>query len=176
MREMPHGHLLLDLDVGQPWTLVVHFEREDAVLVGGRKGGAVGGGVLGDGVEGGGGREDGREAEAVEGGEHGELELQVVAGWEVEAGVVRAVPEGDGDGEGHVVFDAVDVGVQEAELGGVGGWLFGVGDEVVGYVLDFEDTDFFEYPFCELFGEVAVDGLAALPVEGLDGGAEPFVL
>ena len=98
----------------------------------------------------------------MEGGEHAEFELQVVAGWEVEAGVVGAVPEGDGHGENDVVFDAVDVGVEEAKLGGVGGRLFGVCDEVVGDVVDFEDADFFESPFCELSGEVAVDCFGAL--------------
>lgn len=61
-------HLLLD--VGQEGPLVVDEKVENAVLVGQGEGGGVGG-IVGGGV----GR---REVEAVEGGEHGELELESI--------------------------------------------------------------------------------------------------
>ena len=63
------------------------------MLVGRGEGGAVCSAVLRDFVEGGGRWEGGLEFEAVEGGEHGEFELEGVVGWDVEAGVVCAFPD-----------------------------------------------------------------------------------
>ncbi len=134
MRKVPHCNLLLHFYVRQPWTLVVHFERENAVLVGCREGGSIRSSVLRNGVEGGWGREDGCKAEAVEGREHSEFELYVIASGKVEAGVVGAVPEGDcyrvgldmlarnskgGTKTYDVVLNAVDIWVQKSELCGV---------------------------------------------------------
>ena len=107
MRKVSYGNLLFHFDVCEPWALVVHFEREDAVLVGGCECGAVGCAVLRDGVQSGGRREDRMEGEAVEGGEHGEFELDFVVRWEVEAGPECAFPDGEGDGE------CLDVSVSE---------------------------------------------------------------
>lgn len=69
---------VLLLDVGQEGTFVVDLEVEDAVLVGDLEGDGVcrffGGGV--GGVKG--------ERETVEGGEHGEFELELVVGGDFE--------------------------------------------------------------------------------------------
>jgi hypothetical protein len=64
--------LALLVDVGEERTAVVDAEVEDAVLVGRLEGDAENGGVCG--------LRDGGEVEALEGGEHAELELDVVGG------------------------------------------------------------------------------------------------
>jgi hypothetical protein len=71
VRKVADGDLPLLVDVGDEGAAVVDAEVEDAVLVGGLEGDAEDGGVCGCG--------DGGEVEAVEGGEHAEFELHLVA-------------------------------------------------------------------------------------------------
>ena len=71
MGEVADGDLPLLVDVGDEGAAVVDAEVEDAVLVGRLEGDAEDGGVCG--------RGDGGEVEAVEGREHAELQLHLVA-------------------------------------------------------------------------------------------------
>lgn len=75
MGEVADSHLVLLLDVGQEWPLVVDAEREDAVLVGDGKAGAIYGAVLCS-VRWG-------EGETVEWREHGKLDLKSILGWQL---------------------------------------------------------------------------------------------
>lgn len=70
MRKVSDGDLLAFVDVCQERTLVVHFEGEDAVFVGGAERRRV------DGAVGGGGERF--QGEPLEGGEHTEFELDGV--------------------------------------------------------------------------------------------------
>jgi hypothetical protein len=72
VRKVANGNLSLLVDVREEGAAVVDAEVEDAVLIGGFEGDAKDGGV--------GGLADGREVEALEGREHAEFELDVVAG------------------------------------------------------------------------------------------------
>jgi len=72
---MSYADCVLLLDVGEERALVVDHEVKDAVLVREGEVGAVDGLVLVG--------EDGLEVEAPEGGQHGELELDLVALGEV---------------------------------------------------------------------------------------------
>lgn len=89
---MAQRDFALDVDVGQEWPLVVDAEGEDAVLVGRAEGGAE------EGAVGGGG--DGGEGQAMEGGEHGEFELEGVGGWGGERDIVGLGVFGEFDCEG----------------------------------------------------------------------------
>lgn len=100
---MTHCDFPLFLDIRQPGTLVVDFEREDAVLIGGGEGCGVDGCVAGLGEGGGRGEERG-EIQAVEGREHAEFELQGVVGREAEGNVVGSGVFGEGDAEGLVLI------------------------------------------------------------------------
>lgn len=84
------GGLLLN--VGEEGALVVDLEVEDAVLVGEGEGCVEDGGRLGCG--------GGVEVEAVEGGEHGELELEGVLLGEGEGNPLVPDILGDGDAVG----------------------------------------------------------------------------
>lgn len=65
MREMAHGDLLLDFDVGEEGALVVNAERKDAVLIWGRERSAIDGAI---------GRAAARlQRQSVPWGEHGEF-------------------------------------------------------------------------------------------------------
>lgn len=92
MGHVAHRHGVLLLDVGEQGPLVVDLEVEDAVLVGQLEGGRVGG--LGRGRV---GRVRGK-GQAVEGREHGELELEGVGGGEGERRPGGPGVFGEGDG------------------------------------------------------------------------------
>lgn len=87
MSEVADGHLVLFLDVGEEGALVVDPEGEDTVLVRDGKLRAVDGAVLGAG--------GGLQLQAVEGGEHGELELQGIVGGHLEGDVPVVTVLGD---------------------------------------------------------------------------------
>lgn len=70
MCKVADANRILLFDIGEERALVVNQEVEDSVLVGKRKGHAVDGGVIG------GARK--LQVQAVEGREHGELELEKV--------------------------------------------------------------------------------------------------
>lgn len=86
------GDGALLLNVGQEGPLVVDHEVEDAVLVGDDKR------YLVDALGLGGDAFLVLERQAVVGGEHGKLELQLVVGWDLE--IVPPVPDPFGDGDG----------------------------------------------------------------------------
>lgn len=92
MRKMSHCHLAFDVDVGKERPLVVDAEGKDAMLVRRAEGGAEKGAVGGGG--------DGGEVEAVEWGEHGELELEGVVGQDGERDAVGVCVFGEFDCEG----------------------------------------------------------------------------
>lgn len=84
MSEMPNSDLTLLVNVCKERSAVVDAEVEDSVLVGGLEGGAENSGVGGFG--------DGGEVKAVEGREHAELKLDMVAlGGDVRDELVLAV-------------------------------------------------------------------------------------
>ena len=72
MGEVAVSHLVLLLDVGEEGTLVVDAEGEDTVLIGGHELGAEHSAGIGT--------AGGLEVQAVERREHGELELESIAG------------------------------------------------------------------------------------------------
>lgn len=92
MGHVADGNGVLLLDVGEEGALVVDLEVEDAVLVRQDEGGGVSGGVGGAGL---GGKRD-----AVEGGEHAELELEVIAAGKCEGGPLVPGVLRDRDGVG----------------------------------------------------------------------------
>lgn len=94
MGHVSDRHSVLLLDVGEEGALVIDLEVEDAVLIGKFERDGVSRG-FGGGV----GLVEGQR-QAVEGGEHGELELEDVVGGEGEGGplVVGVFREGDGVG------------------------------------------------------------------------------
>lgn len=83
---------VLLLEVVEEGALVVDLEVEDAVLVGQHEGDGEGGRVAGGGL--------GLEAQAVEGGQHAELELELVVGGDGEGRPLVPGVLGDGDGVG----------------------------------------------------------------------------
>ena len=87
--EVADGDLPLLVDVGDEGAAVVDAEVEDAVLVGGLEGDAEDGGVGGCG--------DGRQVEAVEGRQHAEFQLDLIAGVWDEGLEAVADPLGDLD-------------------------------------------------------------------------------
>lgn len=90
VREMPDGNGALLVDVSEERALVVDTEVEDAVLIGKDEACAVDGRRLR--------RRLGGEVEAMEGGQHGELELHnvVLRGGERGPGVPVVLREGNG--------------------------------------------------------------------------------
>jgi len=92
VRKVSHRHLAFDVDVYEEWPLVVDAEGEYTVLVRRAEGSAEEGAV--------GGRGDGGEDEAVERGEHGELELEGVTRQDGERDAVGVSVFGKFDGEG----------------------------------------------------------------------------
>lgn len=75
VRKVAHRHLVLLLDIGEEGALVVDAEREDAVLIGSDKLGAVHGASLR--------AAGGLEGQTVEGREHGEFKLELILGGEL---------------------------------------------------------------------------------------------
>ena len=85
------SYLVLLLDIGEEGTLVVDTEGEDTVLVGDGELGAVDGAVF---------RLGGRlEVEAMEGGQHGELELKGVILGDLERHILVIAVLGDFNAE-----------------------------------------------------------------------------
>ena len=76
MRKVTDGNLVLLLNVGEERTLVIHTEREDTVLIGSDKLGAVHGASLR--------ATGGLEGQTVEGREHGEFQLQLILSGDLE--------------------------------------------------------------------------------------------
>lgn len=89
---MSYGYLALHVDAGEERPLVVDAKGKNAMLVRRSESSAE------EGAVGGGG--DGREVEAVEWGEHGELKLEGVAGQDGERDAVGVSIFGKFDGEG----------------------------------------------------------------------------
>ena len=76
MRKVTHGHLVLLLNGGEEWTLVVDTEREDSVLVRSDELSAEHSASVGT---------AGRlESQAVEGREHSELQLELILAGDLE--------------------------------------------------------------------------------------------
>ena len=174
MREVADGDCALLLDVGEEGTAVLHEEVVDAVLIGQLEGLGVEGGL--------GARARWDQVQAVEGREHAELELEVVACCGRERLPVVADPFGHLDRIVHIVLDAVDTGVyinasKEDAVGAVGRVLLGALVEEVCDRTSSQHTGFLESPGGQLLSECAVACLGVGLVAGkLDSGVEPSVL
>lgn len=90
MRKVADADGVLLLDIGEVGALVVDLEVEDSMLVGKSKGNAVDGSIFS-----GAGKS---EVEAVEGGEHGELELEDIVFRKGEGHPLVPAVLGQGDG------------------------------------------------------------------------------
>lgn len=183
------GHGALLLDVAQKGPLVVGQEVEDAVVVGDGEGDAV------DALRLGGGALRLLELQAVEGGQHAELELQLVLVRDLEVPPAVPDPLGQGDGVGLALFivsqlphsdterihrrpskayrvlhDTVDAGVRDIGQRA----LF---SQVMLHRVHAQVPDFVEGPAANSLGELLVPGLdGALVAGALDLGVQPCVL
>lgn len=83
MSEMTNGHLKFFFDVCEERALVVHSEGEDSMLIGGGESCAVNCTVICS--------TDGFQVQAMEGRQHGKLELDGIASWNLEGRVTIIV-------------------------------------------------------------------------------------
>lgn len=183
VRKVAHGHLVLLLDVGEEWALVVDAEGEDAVLVRNHELSAVYSACLR--------AAGGLKSQAVERREHSELQLQLVLAGDLEGhplvvGVLGHLNVEDlfldkvisyrthKSSEFRIayglVLDAVDLGVQILRGN------LALGSQVMLDLLNLEDTSLLEGPSSQLLGELAVDGRSLLAAGSLDRSREPLVL
>lgn len=180
VRKVAVGDLMLLLDGGEEWTLVVDAEGEDTVLIRGHElSGEHSAGI---------GAVGGLEGQAVEGREHGELELERVASGNFEGnplvidvlGNLNGVDLQSNKGSWlawkrravyrcftySLVLDPVDRGVQLCALSG----------KAMLDLVNLQDTSLLESPSSQLLSELAVHSGSLLAAGCLDGGREPLVL
>lgn len=157
MRKVANADGVLLLDIGEVRALVVDLEVEDSMLVGKSKGNAVDGSILSGASE--------SEVEAVEGGEHGELELEDIVFRKGKGNPLVPAVLGQRDGVRHIVLDSVDFGVELLSL-----------LQLVLDAVDSQDANLLERPASHSSGEFLVVSLDALAAHLGDLGVEPLVL
>jgi len=169
MRKMSDCDLLLYLNVGEEWSLVVDFEGKYAVLVWAGESCTVKSAV--------GRLRDGFQWQAVEWRKHGKFELKSILGWDVQGCEVRLGILGEFNGESHIVFDSVNLGVQKPYLGHI--VAASPRESRAQVMLNFsnlQDASFHERPLGDLLRKLPICSLDLLSFDALHAGIKPLVL